>query len=84
MMYLVKEPKMVHKRHLNQTKSRHIDEEDNSPVDVEPIEVLFATFDEPITRKHPEAIRQKRQSERKRRDTQRTDIYPKRKILTQC
>ena len=32
---------MVHKRHLNQTKSRHTDEENNTPVDVEPMEVLF-------------------------------------------
>ena len=34
MIYLLKGPKMVHKRHLNQTKSRHTDEEDDTPVDV--------------------------------------------------
>ena len=35
---------MVHKRHLNQTKSRHIDEENDTPVDVEPMKVLFDIF----------------------------------------
>ena len=35
---------MVPKRHLNQTKSRHIDEGNNTPVNVEPMNVLFDTF----------------------------------------
>ena len=45
MIYLVKGLEMAHKRHLNQIKSRYIDEENNTPVDVEPIEVLFDTFE---------------------------------------
>ena len=48
MIYLVKRPKMVHKSHLNKTKSNHIDEENDTPVDVEPMEVLFHTFDVPV------------------------------------
>ena len=43
MIYLVKGLKMVHKRCLNPTKSRHIDEENDTPVDV-----LFDTFDVPL------------------------------------
>ncbi len=38
MIYLVKGAKTAH---LNHTKSRHTDEENDIPVDVEPIEVLF-------------------------------------------
>ena len=38
---------MVYKKHLNQTKSRHTDEENDTPY-VEPMEVLFDTFDVPI------------------------------------
>ena len=41
MIYLVKGPDIVHKRHLNQTKNRHIDEENDTPMVVEPMEVLF-------------------------------------------
>ena len=37
---------MVHKRHMNQTKSRHTDE---------PMEVCFNTFDVLILQKAPEA-----------------------------
>ena len=44
-IYLVKGSKMVHKRHLTQTKSRHTDEVNDTPVDVKPIEILFDTFD---------------------------------------
>ena len=40
MIYLAKGPKMVHKKHLNQTKIRHIDEENDISVDVEPMEVF--------------------------------------------
>ena len=47
-IYLVKGPKMVHIRHLNQTKSRHTDKKNDTPVDVESMEVLFNTFDVPI------------------------------------
>ena len=72
MIYLVKGPKMVHKRCLNQTKSRHTDEENNTQVDVEPIEVLFDIFDVPIPQKAPEAKIQK--SQKKRRYTERIDI----------
>ena len=61
MTYLVKGPKMVHKRHLNQTKSRHTHEENDTPVDVEPMEVLFDTFDVPIPQKAPETKMQQRQ-----------------------
>ena len=43
---LVKGPKMVHKRFLNQTK---IVIQIKRPVDVKPMEVLFGTFDLPIT-----------------------------------
>ena len=50
MIYLVKGPKMMHKRHLNQTKSRHINEKNDTPVDVEPMEVQFDSFDVPISR----------------------------------
>ena len=35
---------MVHKKHLNQTKSRHTDEVNDTPVDVELMEVLFDTY----------------------------------------
>ena len=42
---------MVHKRHLNQTKSWHRDEENKTPVDVKPMEVLFNTLDVPIPSK---------------------------------
>ena len=72
LIYLVKGPKMMHKKHLNQTKSRHINEENDTPVDVEPMEFLFNTFDVPISRKALEI-------KRKRRDTERMNINPKRK-----
>ena len=51
---------MVSKRHLNQTKSRLTDEVNNTPVDVEPMEKFFNTFDVPIPQK-AEAKIQKRQ-----------------------
>ena len=54
MIYLVKWPKMVHKRHLDQAKSWHLDEENDTPVDVEPMEVLYDKFDIPFPRKAPE------------------------------
>ena len=44
-----------------ESKSRHIDEENFTPVNVEPMEVLFDTFDVPIPLKDPEAKIQKRQ-----------------------
>ena len=47
MIILVKRPKMDNKRRLNQTKSWHTDKENDTPVDGEPMEVLFDTFDEP-------------------------------------
>ena len=31
MGYLIKGPKTVHKKHLNQTESKHIDEENDTP-----------------------------------------------------
>ena len=61
MMYFAKGPKMVYKKHLNASKSRYIDEEIDTPVDVELMKVPFGTFDVPIPRKDPEAKRQKRQ-----------------------
>ena len=51
MIYLVKGPKMALKKLLNQTKSRHTDEENDTPVDDEPMEVLFDTLDVPILQK---------------------------------
>ena len=80
-IYLAKGPKIVHKRHLNQIKSRYIDEENDTPVDVELMEVLFSTFDVPIPRKAPDAKIKKRQSKRKRRDTEKIDITLKRKDI---
>ena len=53
MIYVVKGPKIVHKGHLNQTKSGNRDEENNITVDVEPMDVLFDRFDVPIHRKLP-------------------------------
>ena len=52
---------MVHKRHLNLIKSRHSNEENDIPLNVEPMEVLFDTFDMPIPWKDPKAKIQKRQ-----------------------
>lgn len=51
MIHLVKGPKMVHKRHWNQTKNGHMDEENDTPVDVEPMEVLFDTFETKIPKR---------------------------------
>ena len=65
---------MVHKRHLNQTKSWNTDEVNDTPV--EPMEVLFDTYYVPIPRKAPVA---KVQVKRKRRDTEGININPKRK-----
>ena len=41
MIYIVKESKLMLQRHLNQTKSRYTDEENNTLVDVAPKEVFF-------------------------------------------
>ena len=54
MIYLVKERKMVHKRHLNQIKSRHTGEGNDTPVNVEPMELISNTFYRSIPRKAPE------------------------------
>ena len=51
---------MIQKRHLNQTKSRHRNEENDTPVDIELMKVLFNTFDVPIFWKAPETKIQKR------------------------
>ena len=66
MIYLVKEPKMMHKGHSNKTKNRHIDEENTSPMVVESMEVLFNTFDVPIPRKAPETEIEKKTKVKKR------------------
>ena len=58
--------RMVHKRNLKQTKSRYTEEVNNIPVDVEPMEILFDTFDVPIPRKASRAKIQKRQREKER------------------
>ena len=55
----------MHKRHLNQTKSRYIDEKSDIPVDIEHIEVLFNTFDVPIPQKAPEAKKEKDREEKR-------------------
>ena len=52
---------MIHKKHLNQIKSRHIDEENDTPMDVEAMEVLFDSFDVPLPRKASKTKIQKRQ-----------------------
>ena len=65
-------------------KSRHTNEVNDIPVDVEPMEVFFSNkFDAPIPRK-VEAKLQKRQIKRKRRDTEKVDINPKRKSYGLC
>ena len=46
---------------MNQTKSRHANEENDTPVDIEPKEVLFNISDVPIPRKALETKIQKRQ-----------------------
>ena len=51
----------MHKRQLNQTKSRHTDEGNNTPVDVAPMKVFPDTFDVSIAGKAPEAKILKRQ-----------------------
>ena len=61
---------------FDQTKSRSTDDEKGAPVGVEPIEVLFDTFDVPIPRK---ALGAKLQTKRKRRKIERIDIKHKRK-----
>ena len=70
MIYLIKGPKKVYKRHLNKKNSRHIDEENDTPVDVEPMEVLYNTFDKSSRDKNTK-------SKRKREDTERINIKPK-------
>lgn len=52
MIYLVKGPEMMHKRHCNQIKSRY-NEENDTPMEVEPMEVLFDTLNVPIPQKAP-------------------------------
>ena len=85
-IYLVKGPKMMHKGNLIKQKSRHTDEENDTPEDIEPMEVLFDTFDEPIPRKAPETRiqkkkKKKKQSKRERRDTERFDMKLKGKDI---
>lgn len=79
MVNLVEGPEMVQKRHCNQIKSRHINEENNTPDEVEPMEVLFDIFNEPVPQKAPEIEVRKKCSKRKGRDTERNKICPKRK-----
>ena len=57
---------MVHKKHLNQTNRRHIDEENDTPMDLEFMEVLFDTSDVPIPQKTPERKIQKKDKEEKK------------------
>ena len=45
MIYLVKGLKMVHKRHSNQRKSSHLNAENDALVDVDPMKVVFYTFE---------------------------------------
>ena len=56
---------MMHKRNLNETKSRDIDEVNDALVNVEPIEVLFEKFDVPIPRKDKNTKKTKIQRELK-------------------
>ena len=68
---------MVHKRRFNQTKSRPTDEENDTPGDVEPMEVLFDIFYVSIPWEAPAAKMQRRQSKKKIKDTERIDINTK-------
>ena len=81
---LVKGPKRVHKKHLNETKSRNTDEENDTLIDAELMEVPFDTFDVPIPQKTLETKIQKRQIKRKRTETERIEINSKRKIYGLC
>lgn len=80
MVYLVKGPEMVHKRHYNQIKSRCSTEENTTLDEVEPMEVLFDTCNGPIHQKAPEIEVQKRVKEKGiRKESKSTK---KEKILT--
>ena len=74
----------MYKRHLNETKSRHTDEENDTPEDAELMEFAFDTFDVPIHRKVLETRIQKRRIKRKRTGTERIEINSKRERYGLC
>ena len=74
-VYLVKGPRFVHKRHTNQIRKRYFDDVMNNPPEEETIDVMFDTFDLP----KPEVVQEQRRSTRKRKRTDLLKINPKRK-----
>ena len=67
--------------HLNLTNSRRTDEDTFTRVDVEPVEVLFDTFDVHIPRKAIEAKKKKKKTKRKIRYTEGIDFNRKEKDI---
>ena len=76
MVYLVKGPKFVHKRYLNQIKKGHSNVEKNNHPEEEPMDIMFDTFDMPVPQTSPEV---RRQSKRKRIAMEIMEVNQKRK-----
>ena len=73
---LVKGSKIVHKRHLNQAKNRHIDEENDTPVDGSSFRHIWCT--------HSSRSSWNKKTKWKRKYTERLDINPKRDRYWLC
>ena len=71
MVYLVKGPKFVHRRHLNQIKKkRHSNIEENNRPEEKPMGIIFDTFDmlaTPNSSKSKEIVKKKTDSNRNNR-----------------
>ena len=63
MLYIVKGPQFIHKRHLNQLRKRQSDEADSGPPEETVMDVIYDTFDIPT----PLAAPEMRCSKRKRK-----------------
>ena len=54
MIYIIKGPQFTHKRHLNQIRKRQSDDVDNGPPEVkEVMDVIYDTFEMPISQASP-------------------------------
>ena len=60
MIYIIKGPKLTHKRHLNQLRKRLTDEADSGPPEETVVDVIYNTFDIPTPLAAPEMCRFKR------------------------
>ena len=67
MIYIIKEPRFTHKRHLNQMRKRYSNTVENNPREEDSVNVVFDTFDVSIPQMTPELGKSKKKKKKKKK-----------------